>query len=126
MQHPDFVEAMKKRGIEDFTFLDCLVIPPGYFGTEEEKGRRLGHMRCTDVQGVRNTWPRQIEGLTVVVDLNDGSVVEVVDEGALPMHSTTAEFDLASLDAVREVTVDELHLQGLRGGHFAMPVMHSQ
>ena len=47
--HPDFIAAMKKRGITDFTFLRCLALPPGYFGTDEQRGRRnrprpvLGH-----------------------------------------------------------------------------------
>ena len=60
MGHPDFIRAMKKRGIEDFTFLNCITIPPGYFGTEKEQGKRLGHIRCNMPSGFRNTWPRQM------------------------------------------------------------------
>src|SRR6266568_9686171 len=57
-KHPDFIAAMKKRGIADFTFLECSAIPPGYFGTEEQRGRRIAHVQCSDARGVRNTWPR--------------------------------------------------------------------
>ena len=103
MSHPDFIAGMKRRGIEDFTFIDCLAVPPGYFGTAEERGRRLGHVRCSDQRGVRNTWARQIEGLTVVVDVDKGEVIEVVDEGSPPLHSTTADFDRASLGEPRVV-----------------------
>lgn len=103
MSHPDFISAMKKRGIEDFTFLSCTTIPPGYFGTEKEQGKRLGHLRCNMPTGVHNIWPRQIEGLTVVVDMDAGEVLEVIDDGASKLHTTTADFDLDSIETLRDV-----------------------
>ena len=56
-EHPDFIAAMQKRGIEDMTFVDCMAFPPGYYGTEEQKGRRIAHVHCNDVPGVRNLDP---------------------------------------------------------------------
>ncbi|HIG60421.1 MAG TPA: hypothetical protein EYQ22_05980 [Gammaproteobacteria bacterium] len=103
MSHPDFISAMQKRGIEDFTFLSCVTIPPGYFGTEKEQDKRFGHLRCNMPTGVRNTWPRQIEGLTVVVDMDSGEVLEVIDDGASKLHDTTADFDLDSFGTLRDV-----------------------
>ena len=103
LAHPDFIKAMKKRGIKDFTFLNCITIPPGYFGTQKEAGKRLGHLRCNVPTGIRNTWPRQIEGLTVVVNVDSGEVLEVIDEGASKLHDTTADFDLNSVGPLREV-----------------------
>jgi primary-amine oxidase len=84
LEHPDFIAGLEKRGITDTSFLDCSTIPPGYFGTEEEKGRRLGHVRCSEARGARNTWARQVEGLTAVVDLTAGEVLRVVDDGVAP------------------------------------------
>lgn len=98
-----FVEAMRRRGIEDLTFIDCHALPPGYLGTEEQKGRRIAHVQCEDVRGVRNAWARQIEGLTVVVDMNQRKVVRVVDEGAVPIPSVSADYDPASIGKTREV-----------------------
>jgi primary-amine oxidase len=66
-KYPAFIDAMKKRGITDFTFLSCSALPPGYFATEEQRGKRIAHVQCSDARGVRNTWPRNISGLTVVV-----------------------------------------------------------
>lgn len=102
-EHPDFVAAMERRGITDLTFIDCHAIPPGYFATEEQRDRRIGYVYCDDPRGVRNTWSRGIAGLTVVVDMADGSVLRVVDEGAVPVSPTTAEYDLASLAPPRDV-----------------------
>jgi len=70
-EHPDFVAALRARGIEDLAFVDCLVLPPSYFGTDEQRGRRVGHATCSNGPGVRNAWTRGIENLTVVVDLDE-------------------------------------------------------
>jgi primary-amine oxidase len=100
---PDFIEAMQRRGYTDLTFIDCGVGPPGYFGTEEQKGKRIGYFNCEQVGGVRNNWTRGIEGLNVVVDMNDKKVLRVVDEGVVPVPSTNADFDRASIGPPREV-----------------------
>jgi primary-amine oxidase len=101
--HPDFLAALKKRGIADVTFLRCLALPPGYFGTDEQRGRRIGHVQCSDTRGVRNTYPRQITGLTAVVDLNAKQVLRVVDEGAVPVTKAVADYDSASIGPPRDV-----------------------
>ncbi len=101
--NPEFIAAMERRGITDLTFIECHAIPPGYFGTPEQQGRRIGYVYCNDPSGVRNTWTRSIGGLTIVVDMTDGTVLRVVDEGAVPVPGTTAEYDRASLEPMRDV-----------------------
>lgn len=103
LEHPDFIAGLEKRGITDTSFLDCSTIPPGYFGTEEEKGRRLGHVRCSEARGARNTWARQVEGLTAVVDLTAGEVFRVVDDGVAPIPDVDADYDRTTLDHPREI-----------------------
>jgi primary-amine oxidase len=100
-EHPDFLAAMEARGITDLTFIDCGVGPPGRFGLDIEEGRRLGHMSCGDARGVRNTWTRGIEGLMAIVDLDAKEVLEVIDEGPVPVPSTVADFDVASVGPLR-------------------------
>ncbi len=102
-KHPDFIAAMKKRGITDFSFLDCTGLPPGYFGGEEERGKRIAHVQCSDQRGVRNAWPREIPGLTAIVDLNAKKVLRVVDEGVTPLAKAVADYDPASIGTAREV-----------------------
>lgn len=101
--HPDFIAAMKKRGITDLTFYRCRGGPPGYFATEEQRGRRIAHVQCSDTRRVRNTWPRQITGLTAVVDLQAKQVLRVVDEGVVPVTGAVADYDPASIGPTRDV-----------------------
>lgn len=98
-----FIEAMKKRGITDLTFVSCSALPPGYFATDEQRGKRIAHVQCSDSRGVRNTWPRGISGLTVVVDVNAKTVLRVVDEGVVPVPATRADYDPASIGTTRQV-----------------------
>jgi primary-amine oxidase len=98
-----FLEAMQKRGITDLTFISCSALPPGYFATEEQRGKRIAHVQCSDSRGVRNTWPRGISGLTVVVDVNAKRVLRVVDEGVVPVPETRADYDPTSIGVTRQV-----------------------
>ncbi|MBM3814848.1 MAG: hypothetical protein FJW20_24755 [Acidimicrobiia bacterium] len=100
---PRFIEAMKRRGISDLTFISCSAFPPGYFGTDEQRGRRIAHVNCNDERRVRNTWTRAIEGLTLVVDLNEKKILRIVDEGVTPVGATVADYDPASIGPKREV-----------------------
>ncbi len=102
-EHPDFLAAMKARGIDDLTFIDCRVGPPGYYGTDEQRGRRVGNVTCRDARHVRNQWTRGIEGLTAVVDLHAEKVLRVVDEGPVPLPDTVADYDPASIGKTREI-----------------------
>jgi len=97
--NPDFIAAMKRRGIEDFSLLDCDASPPGYFATEEQQGRRIANFVCHLASSAHNTWSRSIENLTVVVDMNTREVLRVVDEGVVPVPPEPAGFDVAALGA---------------------------
>ena len=103
LEHPDFLAGLEARGISDTTFLDCSTGPPGYFGTEEERGRRIGNVRCAEPRGVRNAWTRQVEGLSAVVDLDSKEVLRVVDDGPVPVTGTDGDFDRTTLERPREV-----------------------
>ncbi len=102
--HPDFLAALKKRGIEDAKFIDCICIPPGYYGTDEDTGRRIGHVHCNDARGVRNVWTRGIEGLTAVVDMHKKEVLRVVDEGVVEVPEVSADYDQGSIGPPRKVS----------------------
>jgi len=80
-EHPEFIAAMKKRGYEDLTFIDAHFWPPGYYGTEEQKDRRIAHSTWVDVSNARNVWSREITGLTVVVDLDTGELLRFLKPG---------------------------------------------
>jgi len=95
--------AMKRRGITDYLTVRCGGYGAGYFATPEEQGRRLLRVHCADMHGVWDFDGRPIEGLTVMWDENEKKVLRVIDSGAVPVPQAPANFDIASVGALREV-----------------------
>ena len=98
-----FIEAMRLRGIDDLTFVDCVGLPPGYYDTDYINRGRVAFVTCDDARTVRNTWTRKIEGVTVIVDMDKREVVHLEDEGVVPMPSVSADYDQGSLGEPRDV-----------------------
>jgi primary-amine oxidase len=102
--NPEWQAAMRKRGYADFTFLDCVGIPPGNFDLPEFRGRRVARVTCVDPRRARNTWGRFIEGVVAFVDMNEQKVLRVVDDGAVPLPAAVSEYDLEAVPARKPST----------------------
>ena len=85
---PEFIEALKKRGIDD---VDLVMVDPwsaGDYGVEPEddKGRRLSRaLSWVRSDPSDNGYARPLEGVIAVVDLNSMEVLRVEDYGVVPL-----------------------------------------
>ena len=85
---PEFLEALRKRGVED---VDLVMVDPwsaGSYGVEpeEDKGRRLSRaLAWVRSDPTDNGYARPLEGVVAVVDLNEMEVVRVEDYGVVPL-----------------------------------------
>ena len=96
LESAEFREALARRGIPLYA-VECFGAPLGYFGTAEEQGRRIATVECTDVRVSRNAFGRGIGGLLARVDLHTGEVIEVQDDGVVPVAESDNAFDLAAI-----------------------------
>ena len=103
--HPDFREALLKRGVaeEAFDLVTIDPVPAGNFGYEEERGRRL----CRTLAWIRpyqdgNSYARPIEGVVGMVDLHKGVVVRIDDNGVVPIPSGTGEYREGHVGPMRD------------------------
>jgi len=120
---PVWREAVKKRGLSDAD-IDNVQIDPWSFGDfhikPEYKGRRL--MR--GVAFVRdkltdNGYARPIEGLVAIIDLNEGTVIDVLDDGVdIPIPQTKINYDTPSLGEPR--ALKPLHIIQPEGVSFTV------
>ena len=95
-------EAVRKRGITNFRDVVCIPHTVGYYGIEEEEGRRLVKVTSYDSRGTKNFWGRPIEGLIAVVDHHKREVVKLIDTGVVPVPKAPVDFDENSVGKLRE------------------------
>ena len=85
---PEFLEALRKRGVDD---VDLVMVDPwsaGAYGVEPEddKGRRLSRaLAWVRSDPTDNGYARPLEGVIAVVDLNKMEVLRVEDYGVIPL-----------------------------------------
>ena len=83
---PRWLEAVRKRGVEDIDAVQCDPWPAGNFGLADEDGRRLlrvvSYVRHFDED---NGYAHPIEGVVATVDVGRQEVVRVEDHGVIPI-----------------------------------------
>ena len=83
---PLFVEALKKRGIENPDLVMIDPWPISNFGNKHEEGKRLAIGRCwVRREEGDNGYARPIEGLSPILDLNKNEILELQDFGVVPI-----------------------------------------
>lgn len=82
---PEFLAAMRRRGVEDVSMLAIDMWAAGNTGPKEDPSRRLLRPQ-TYVRSGRydNRYAHPVEGLSVLIDVDRMQVVEVVDHGVVP------------------------------------------
>ena len=101
-EDPRFQAAMEARGVDYPQYVECVLLPRGTFGEERFEGLRIAIMRCTDLADVRNTWTRMIEGLVVIVDIENEEILEISEDEIIPVPDTKAEYDLSAVGELRK------------------------
>ena len=110
---PQWQAAMRKRGITDFDNVGCDGDSPGYFGTAEEKGRRLQRVKCSE----RNaTGDHAIGGVIALWDSEEGKLIRMIDTGPVPISKANAQYDPGTIPP-REVPGPIQMTQAVRGFH---------
>lgn len=100
-KRPEFLEALRKRGIEHPLFVDCFVLPLGHLGEQQYANRRIAMVLCNSMAGIRNDWPRGIEGLVVALDLDSKEILEIADDSVVPVPRTSADLDDQTIGPLR-------------------------
>ena len=102
-QHPDFLEGLKRRGIESTEQVSVESFAMANFAAPEEQHMRLIRAHCFYVENPGdNAYVRPIEGLVPVVDLNAMKVLRIEDNGVVPMPPDRGDYQVERLKHVRE------------------------
>src|SRR3954470_3275124 len=78
--------AMAKRAFTSFDNIICAPLTVGPVIDSRYQGLRLLKVPCFDKKGaVNNVYGRPIEGLLAIVDVRKSAVLDVIDEGVVPI-----------------------------------------
>jgi primary-amine oxidase len=93
MENEQWQQAMRRRGIEDFSKVQLDPWPAGRFGVPHEANRRitrvLSYLRDEPKD---NGYARPVEGVVVFVDLATNEVLEVEDYGVVPIPADKGSY----------------------------------
>jgi primary-amine oxidase len=90
---PRWQEAMRKRGVTDFSLAMVDPWSAGHFGFAGEEGRRLARTLTWVRRSPNdNGYARPVANLIAVVDLNDMTVLGVEDYGVVPLPPEDANY----------------------------------
>lgn len=92
-QDPRWQEAMQKRGVTDFTHVMIEPWPCAYLTEEDAPTRRLNrpltYLRYSETE---NAYAHPVENLTVLVDLDHLEVLDVIDDGVIPIPERPGDY----------------------------------
>ncbi|KAF2945610.1 hypothetical protein DAI22_02g229366 [Oryza sativa Japonica Group] len=87
--HPPFIEAMKKRGVDD---MDLVMVDPwcaGYYSDADAPNRRIAKplifCRTESDSPTENGYARPVEGIHIVIDVQNNTVIEFEDRKFVPL-----------------------------------------
>ena len=103
LENPEFLAALKKRGFTDPKTLFCAPFSAGNYGIREHEGKRLLKVGCFDTSRSTNNlfgWP--IERLYALVELREKKVLQVVDDGIVPVADQDMNFTEAAIKPLRD------------------------
>ena len=92
-EDPRWQEAMRKRGVTDFTLTMVDPWSAGNFGFPGEEGRRLVRaLTWVRRHAADNGYARPVANVLAVVDLNEMKVLRVEDGGVVPLPPEDANY----------------------------------
>ena len=114
------LEALKKRSFADPKTVDCAPFTVAYYSIKAHEGQRLLRVGCFEISRSTNNifgWP--IEKLYALADLRKMTVIEVVDDGIVPVSPAEMNFTKAATAPLRSVEKPTLIAQP-RGKNFIL------
>ncbi len=119
---PRWQAAMRKRGYKDLGKISCAPQSAGHFPAEGYGERRILKVPCYQ-QRIRDgrehpNWSRPIEGVLVVVDVDRGRVIDVIDTGPVITAEDVAQHGLGLLPP--RALPKPVHVVSPQGPNFTM------
>jgi primary-amine oxidase len=114
-------EAMRRRGITDLDLVCPCPLSAGSFDLPGEEGRRM--LRALSFLQHRRSdhpWAHPIDGVVAYVDLIERTVVELIDDGVVPIPEEEGNFDDPEYVGANRTSVKPLEITQPDGPSFTV------
>jgi primary-amine oxidase len=107
---PEFIAALRRRGIEDVSMVDVDPVSAGHHGRPEEQGgRRLARILAfVRPEPGGNAYARPLEGVFGLVDVHTGELVHFEDRDPVPLPSERGEYRAERVELRQDVRPIEI------------------
>ena len=117
---PRWRAAMAKRGITSFDNIICAPLTVGPVIDPRYRGLRLLKVPCFDkTAAVNNVYGRPIEGLLAIVDVRKRAVLQLIDEGLVPIPKAVPSEAYDPATSTRKPT-KPVQIVSPQGANFAL------
>lgn len=121
---PGWQEAMRKRGVTDFSLAIVDPWSAGYYGPEDDPGahRLMRTLTWVRTSPEDNGYARPVEGLITLVDIDKMEVLENEDHGVVPLPHRNGNYSPESLRDPKNFP----HVPQVRSGLKPLEIIQSE
>ncbi|WP_425270278.1 primary-amine oxidase [Microbacterium foliorum] len=118
---PEWQAAMTRRGLAEHRDLAfCGPLAPGYTGRADEVGRRvIRSLTFLKYDENDSPWAHPVEGLVVHIDLTEGRVIRIDDEGDVPVPAGHGNY-YAEVQGAARTTLKPIEITQPEGPSFSV------
>ncbi|KAG6615139.1 Histamine oxidase [Phytophthora cinnamomi] len=119
--YPDYLDALKKRGISDASQVRCLPLSAGVYGYEDEIGCRM--IRVLSFLASENThsmFAHPIDGIVAHIDLTNHRVARLIDTGYSHVPMESGDYLDPKVTGPMRTSMKPLHITQPDGASFTI------
>jgi len=117
---PGFIEACRRRGVEDLQFVFLDPVSAGNFNDKQDEGRRLVRAVSYWREDARDNGYAYPIGVVPVVDLYEERVIKILEGPEVPLPPTHGRFDVESQTVGTREKLKDLRIVQPDGVSFSM------
>jgi primary-amine oxidase len=118
---PGWRDAMARRGLTDLDLLRPCPLSAGDFDIDGERGRRL--LRVLSFVAHRpedHCWAHPVDGVVAYVDLIERRVVQLIDQGVMPIPAEEGNFDDPAYVGPQRTSLKPIEITQPQGASFTV------
>ncbi|GMF48042.1 unnamed protein product [Phytophthora fragariaefolia] len=119
--YPDYLDALKKRGVDDISQVRCLPLSAGVYGYEDEVGcRMIPVLSFLASENTHSMFAHPIDGIVAHVDPTNCRVARLIDTGYNHIPMESGDYLDPKVTGPMRTSMKPLHITQPEGASFSI------